>query len=115
MPAIPWGQTIPYDGIIVGKRRCCRLEEWPDGRLAHPGNRFSGGAPRGHSQSDGTTPASLGEQSCQLSRVPFRRLVGTLVTSVEGWLVQRQLCDGEATLRGLKCENPAEDIPKTAA
>jgi hypothetical protein len=100
-------RTIPHDGIIAGKRRCYRLEEWPNGRLAHPGNRFSGGAPRDHSQSEGITPASLGEQSCQLPRVAFRRLVDTLVTSVERWLVQRQLCDGEATLRGLKCENPA--------
>src|SRR5207248_6618575 len=100
-------RAIPHDGSIVGKRRCHRLEEWPDGRLTHAGNRFSRRAPRCHSQSDGITPAPLGEQSCQLSRVVLRCLAGTLVTRIEWWFVQRQLRDGKATLGGLKGENPA--------
>src|SRR5258708_5403480 len=100
-------RAIPHDGIIVSKRRCHRLEEWPDGRLAHTGNRFRRRAPRGHGESGGITPASLAEQSRQLSRIILRRLAGMLVTRVERWLVQRQLRDGKATLRGLKGENPA--------
>src|SRR5438093_3980325 len=83
-------RAIPHDGIIVGQRWCHRLEEWPDGRLAHPGNSFSWRAPRCHGQSDGITPTSLCEQSCQLSRVALRRLAGMLVTRVERWLVYRQ-------------------------
>src|SRR5258707_389360 len=79
-------RAILHDGIIVGKRRCHRLEEGPDGRLAHPGNSFSRRAPRCHGESDGITPASLCEQSSQLSRVVLRRLTGILVTSVERWL-----------------------------
>ncbi len=80
-------RAIPHDGVIVSKCWCHRLEEWPDGRLAHPGNRFSRRAPRCHGQSDSITQASLSEQCCQLSRVALRRLTGMLVTGVEWWLV----------------------------
>jgi hypothetical protein len=77
--------AIPHDGIIVGERRCHRLEEWPDGRLAHTGNSFSRRAPGGHGERDGITPASVAEQRGQLSRVVLRRLASLLVTSVERW------------------------------